>query len=692
MSYFTSTIHVSSIAPVNSVTINRMRDVWSPLKLVDETDELLPFKQNFIQYKDGSKVYKSDCLLAVRDVKAHGTSLTWLTTAQNYSTFYDPTNLSIDTYINTYGFIFAYIRVVTPSSGSAGARFLSSSNNNVILTDSSRESIRFKISKVPNTNKVTISFKTIESSIEKEYFLSVNSNTYDCSFQEINSPTESAYIQQFFTSFNNSNALFFYNDNETSRYIGADDFNNVKAMGIKSEEVQSRYSQVTDTLESNRNINYYLELITESTANYRLDVDQHRSTSWVKYYNELLDKNSLKSVDIDLENTIDNIPVNHLITGSYEGNIDISTNSINVNHMILKNVLTPEYNYTLKPNTNTDGVVVQDTELNKQPVQRTYNKIFCGDHVELGYDKPLLTFTSNTQLLELPPGDTYFHYPHAAYKVNLNDSALFQSGALAGDCPATSDRIFKKNANYKYTSIWGDSQQEIVGGEWLCAWLSGSVGSTISNDKSGVWVDRWYDPSKLTSNDALAEGGSQLTVTDTEVVYQDVPTQLTLDPGVYYRYTRPSTDDFITITDSYNTNLTALTIHYNDWDKTITDKSVYKNDANVVSDVEILNIGPDFANLEQTSIVVDDDSYIEIPYSESLALTGSFTATMYVYSDNWTDNPGNIIFSNGFRGGINFEYNRHFYNPTVSIIEDTFSHVLQYSLCNRIADTRLSEQ
>ena len=689
MSYFTSTIHLSSKALTDTALVSEMGSVWKALKLKDETDNVLDFKQNKIVYSDGSSAFKADCLVNARDVKTNGSSLVWLTTSQTYSNLYEPsTSLNdISDYISEFGFVYSYLLVLLPNRGDISQLFISRSGSDVVLRSLSTDSNIFKFSLIESTGKYTVSFE--------DFFLTTNKETYDCKFQAYDD-TDSTIVQQYDLELDGNNIFIYYDDNGVTRFIGADESDNVKAMGINSNVALSRYYQVslTQNLTSNRNINYNLQLFTENNIAFDFDVQADKSTAWVKYFAEIDDKSQLKSVDIDTANTIKNVPVNHLITSPFESQVDLDNESINVNHMVLKNVMTPEYKYTLKPWTDSSGQLLTNLDESLQPVQRTYQKIFCGDNVEFGYDKPLLTFTSNTKLFELPPGDTYFHYPETAQQLNINDSGLIESGARSGDSPITSDRIFKKNANYKDFIYWGDSEQPLAcrDGVWLCSWLSGSLGSSLSSASDAVWVDRWYDPSKLSTNDAFEIGYTKLSVQENDPVFIDVRSDLTLDPGVYYKYTRVGTDEFTEVVDAYNVNLTSLRLHYNQWDDPIQDQSNYDNDGTPISDVEILEIGPAYNNIEQYSISLNDESYISIPYSESIELSGNMTIASYVYSNNWKNNPGNVMIANGFRGGASIEYTNHFFNPTVSIIEDTYSHVLQYALCNALADTRLSTE
>ena len=177
MSYFTSTIHLSSKALTDTALVSEMGSVWKALKLKDETDNVLDFKQNKIVYSDGSSAFKADCLVNARDVKTNGSSLVWLTTSQTYSNLYEPsTSLNdISDYISEFGFVYSYLLVLLPNRGDISQLFISRSGSDVVLRSSSTQSNIFKFSLIESTGKYTVSFE--------EFFLTTNKETYDCKFQ-----------------------------------------------------------------------------------------------------------------------------------------------------------------------------------------------------------------------------------------------------------------------------------------------------------------------------------------------------------------------------------------------------------------------------------------------------------------------------------------------------------------------------
>ena len=61
-----------------------------------------------------------------------------------------------------------------------------------------------------------------------------------------------------------------------------------------------------------------------------------------------------------------------------------------------------------------------------------------------------LGFESGTESVDFKPGRmTYFHTPQNMYpykRINIADTGLVKAGAIAGDTPLVSDKIFKKKS------------------------------------------------------------------------------------------------------------------------------------------------------------------------------------------------------------------------------------------------------
>lgn len=662
MSNYTSNIYLSS----GNISLNtHPASAVIPLQLKDYNDPNIEFNQTRVRYSDGYSVYKSDLFNSVKDIKYNHNSLMWLTSSYDYNEFLiEKTELSnIQDYIDTFGFVYTFILSVPVGIGLEYPLF----NNSTVPTLTTQD-VGGQLQKIDKTdnNKINIS--------QEGYYITVDLNTKAVSYET--QTNNSSKLQSFDYLLDDDFLYIFYEDENSYRYIGVADDLTLASYSVHS----NRYDNVSllTSITASKHKQQEFVLWNENLGNYKFGNDYSKNTSWIHYYNELADKANLKNVEINKPKSFDSVKVNHLIVSPYETTIDPSTETIYIEHLPLKNMMTPEQNYTV------------------QPKRREYQKIFSGDKDYIGYEKPLLTYSAETKLQILESDEnTYFHYPIEAEQISISDSGLIESGAIPGSTPYNSDKIFKKNADYKNFIHWGDSQQ-IFGcddGTWLCSWLSGSNGATLSGMEDSIWVDRWYDPSKLTESGALTIGYNQKTLNEKSPIFFDIPSEMTFDPGVYYYYMRNGTVAFKKITDTFNISNTALRLHFQDeWGEFTPDQSEYNNDGNIVnfSSNSISDNGPAYGALEQKSIRLNEDSYITIPHSESSTLSGSCTIASWIYSDNWTDNPGSGIISTNFRSGVELKYNKHFYNPIISIIEDTYGHVLQYSQCNPIADTRVS--
>ena len=132
-----------------------------------------------------------------------------------------------------------------------------------------------------------------------------------------------------------------------------------------------------------------------------------------------------------------------------------------------------------RENQNRGDYITQYTNKNTPNVDlREYEKIHIGPRQESNNNDISLSYTFyNSDYVFLPDQYTVFTTPKSLYpysKINVNDTLIAKNGALGGDSPHTSDKIFCKldqgNANP-------------TDGTYLCTWLSGGDKDTI-----GVWV------------------------------------------------------------------------------------------------------------------------------------------------------------------------------------------------------------
>lgn len=158
---------------------------------------------------------------------------------------------------------------------------------------------------------------------------------------------------------------------------------------------------------------------------------------------------------------------------------------------------------------------------------RFYNKLYVHSDREEGSEKLLLGYKNDTtEFVFKKDEDVGFHIPFFADKINLVDSTIVEDGATAGPFPAASDRIFKNNKNYGNITPHG-STSEVPTGVWYCSWLHKHPNGTVK------WMDRFYNPGYFRA--AIAKD-QLLEYVVHNPVYRDVPSKMTLEQGVQYRY------------------------------------------------------------------------------------------------------------------------------------------------------------
>lgn len=290
---------------------------------------------------------------------------------------------------------------------------------------------------------------------------------------------------------------------------------------------------------------------------------------------------------------------------------------------------------------------------------RDYNRIYTGTNQNDGYDTPFLGFLTDTALLTLKADkSTYFHFPTSAPQMSLSATDLIESGGFAGSIPYKSDRIFKKQANYKKHVPWGDSIPENQQrGTWVCAWLSGN---DANPSQQPIWMDRWYKPGRFDFTNTVF-------MSSTSAVY-DTPSQMTFDPGVWYRYDHMGDTTNQTIVDS----ICGILINIDKWSQISLDVSGYKNNLTInnYTDNSIgTGVNPDEKPDDNSYSLGGNFEYGQILFSDTFNIKGPLTCNLWVQSSNWRNQSSHHFISNGFRGGWSIGFNNGFYTPIISIID-----------------------
>jgi hypothetical protein len=273
----------------------------------------------------------------------------------------------------------------------------------------------------------------------------------------------------------------------------------------------------------------------------RMDIPNNTSLydPWVSYNKNL----KTNSQDIDISRSVLDAGSNMLINSEF---YSITGTDMPVNILSLKNSNTPE-NYQARAN---PFQFERSTVFAEKSVElRDYKKIFSGSNQKFGNDNISLGYESYTTDIVLQKDKiTYFHIPQDFYpylQLNINDSGLVDSGAIAGDHPLKSDKIFKKHAHFRNTSTFGDTIEE-ADGYFLCSWLSGNWDVNVKP----VWMDRYYNPSQISFLAALSTNPfkaiiytsvsnclfSEVTKILGQVDVFDKTSDMIFEPETYYAY------------------------------------------------------------------------------------------------------------------------------------------------------------
>lgn len=364
--------------------------------------------------------------------------------------------------------------------------------------------------------------------------------------------------------------------------------------------------------------------------------------------------NKINTLDTDDNSVRAGIKNNFLVNTEYS---NITGKDAIVNILTLKNELAPQNN-----NADLDPYILTDDF-----TFREYNKIFAGSNQTHGAENLIFSYDGFTSKLEFKPDTiTYFHIPTNIFpyeRLNINNTNIALKGAIAGDHPLISDKIFKKRAGYKNYTYFGDSTDE-SSGVFLCSWLSGS--SNINTQP--VWVDRYYNPQLTTFFEALCAVypvnntyssdfvNITATLTGTPIVF-DVKSNQFLEKGVYYAYHHIGSSDLRRYVDLYDTSLAQKNlINY------------YVRDTQLLTDdnklLEYVFNGEQFS---QT-----------LPLTSITSNTNSFTLTFDLNVDDWRKDFGYQIIGNYVDSGIGI-FNQTYITPYLVIPQNNTLHVFNHN-------------
>lgn len=300
---------------------------------------------------------------------------------------------------------------------------------------------------------------------------------------------------------------------------------------------------------------------------------------------------------------------------------------------------------------------------------REYDRLFLGSNQENGYENPILGFTANTvQQILKNDQETFFHYPIIGKNDTLSGSELVNNGAIPGWCPAYSDRIYKKMADYGTYTVHGSALPEAMQtGIWLCSWLSGNIQNP---EIPPVWKDRWFNPGRIDENTAL-----YIQTTEESGIIYDINSQMLFEPGSYYKYFHIGSNTNLTFINQLTT-LSSLKLHIDDWNINNTlDLSPYNNTI-LLENNPVIGVGVNDKE-DDTFIVLDgNEQYVNVLYNSSYNLSSDMTYSIWAYSSDWTNKTSETIIGNEFRSGWSLKYNTGFNTPILPIPDKYNGNIL----------------
>jgi len=310
-------------------------------------------------------------------------------------------------------------------------------------------------------------------------------------------------------------------------------------------------------------------------------------------------------------------------------------------------------------------------------IQRDYYRIFSGGNQKEGYNNLYLGYESKTTEIYLKKNtSTYFHVPFFSASIPLQQSSLIGDGATPGSIPILADRIFQKQGSYpKYTPIGNPGN--LNNGTWLCSWLYSLSG------ESPRWLDRFYNPGKLTTFDALQQTVNSFSYEINNPAYYDVPTTMVLVPGTwihYYHNGEKDAAEFIKTLSGKNNN--KLRLHINEWGPIIKDKSTYNN----IGYIENFNNNWNFIEnipeiTDKNTLNFNNTDFIDtrVVYNSSYNLQDEFTLNFWVNNSNWLEAPGTQLVGNINGGGFGAYFNNLKYYPYFVVPENFYGHVFYFN-------------
>lgn len=423
--------------------------------------------------EEGTTFRRDNYLLSAVDTKINNYNALYLTSKQPHNNILDLQKISLpDQVVFSTSLKFSNNKYLRISNDYSSIEFADVSDNNTIFELELQDENIFKIAHQTNVSNAT-------RDKFKRYYLSFNGSEFF--FAE----KESSLYVTIYTQFN------FLLDQSTL-FVFYKQMGSIKTVFASSNALSAVAVQNFNWKNNPINVNYYIQSL-------ECDFD----STWVSY-----DVNDLNSMIVDKNRSASHLASNNLFYTNYTY---VSGNKINANFITLKNQHTHK-NFSYRA----DNLTLTDRNVPNVDM-RSYRGMHTGVEQEQGSESITLLYEFQNADYKIKTDKyTVFTTPPSLYpydQINVKDTLFARQGAIGGDTPYTSDKIF-----------FNDTRAGKSDGQYLCTWLSAANPSGQS-----VWIDRYYMPER-TSYLAALTSSSFYNYKDPTGVLITTP----LPPSAYY--------------------------------------------------------------------------------------------------------------------------------------------------------------
>ena len=392
-------------------------------------------------------------------------------------------------------------------------------------------------------------------------------------------------------------------------------------------------------------------LFTKSYKDVKLDYESIVDSFIVKYDpSPIIDQSELFAIKDDLEykqNYLGILPYEHLNENG----------KFNFYFHPLKNYQTAEYNYYSGQN------------------NREYFKIYSGTNQQHGLNKIYLNYHTNKLAVNFKPDKlTDFYFSSTTQPISIHDSGLIQSGANGGNYPYSSDRLYTSKLNVfqeipELTNIVKTTDTK--NNKFLCSWL---YDNKTTNTK--IWYDRYFNSAYYTIDEALSASHMiyKKSLDGSDDLVYDVPSQVTLTPGVQYQYYHIGNKDSLKnlkhLNYKYDNSkglINSNVLNITSWNSgELNDESEYKNDG--------LTYGnPNTFYGDHWKL--DGSNYALFQANDILLEQNKFTVSLWLNFENWKNVNAYQIFGNYYNSGFGLVNDAKTISPLITLINNASNKI-----------------